>query len=53
MLQGSENQLKEVWEEADGLDPEDFDPKTFFNLHGKAFTNQHVLIGINTLLLLF
>lgn len=35
MLQGSQNQLKEVWEEADGLDPEDFDPKTFFNLHGR------------------
>lgn len=33
-LQGSQNQLKEVWEEADGLDPEDFDPKTFFKLHG-------------------
>lgn len=38
MLQGSQNQLKEVWEEADGLDPEDFDPKTFFNLHGKTCT---------------
>lgn len=34
--QGSQNQLKEVWEEADGLDPEDFDPKTFFKLHGKT-----------------
>uniref|UniRef100_A0A3Q2XRW5 Nucleobindin 2a n=1 Tax=Hippocampus comes TaxID=109280 RepID=A0A3Q2XRW5_HIPCM len=31
---GSQNQLKEVWEDTDGLDPEDFDPKTFFNLHG-------------------
>ncbi|KAJ8396683.1 hypothetical protein AAFF_G00015210 [Aldrovandia affinis] len=30
---GSQDQLKEVWHEADGLDPEDFDPKTFFNLH--------------------
>ncbi|XP_008308284.1 nucleobindin-2a isoform X1 [Cynoglossus semilaevis] len=30
---GSQNQLKEVWEDADGLDPEDFDPKTFFKLH--------------------
>ncbi|KAM7397128.1 hypothetical protein PAMP_020125 [Pampus punctatissimus] len=30
---GSEDQLKEVWQEADGLDPEDFDPKTFFKLH--------------------
>ncbi|TNN86654.1 Nucleobindin-2 [Liparis tanakae] len=30
---GSQNQLKEVWEERDGLDPEDFDPKTFFKLH--------------------
>ena len=37
-MQGSQNQLKEVWEEADGLDPEDFDPKTFFNLHGKNLT---------------
>lgn len=37
-MQGSQNQLKEVWEEADGLDPEDFDPKTFFNLHGTTFT---------------
>lgn len=42
MLQGSQNQLKEVWEEADGLDPEDFDPKTFFNLHGKTFTNRQL-----------
>ncbi|KAG8125747.1 hypothetical protein E2320_020920, partial [Naja naja] len=30
---GSKDQLKEVWEEADGLDPNDFDPKTFFKLH--------------------
>ncbi|XP_051580349.1 nucleobindin-2b [Myxocyprinus asiaticus] len=30
---GSEDQLKEVWEETDGLDPNEFDPKTFFNLH--------------------
>lgn len=35
-VQGSQNQFKEVWEEADGLDPEDFDPKTFFKLHGKS-----------------
>lgn len=27
--------MKEVWEEADGLDPSDFNPKTFFNLHGE------------------
>ncbi|KAL2093038.1 hypothetical protein ACEWY4_010350 [Coilia grayii] len=30
---GSQDQLKEVWEETDGLDPDDFDPKTFFSLH--------------------
>lgn len=30
---GSQDQLKEVWEETDGLDPSEFDPKTFFNLH--------------------
>nr|XP_036882901.1 nucleobindin-2 [Manis javanica] len=31
--QGSKDQLKEVWEETDGLDPNDFEPKTFFKLH--------------------
>ncbi|XP_049646158.1 nucleobindin-2-like [Suncus etruscus] len=30
---GSKDQLKEVWQESDGLDPNDFDPKTFFKLH--------------------
>ncbi|XP_048025043.1 nucleobindin-2b [Megalobrama amblycephala] len=30
---GSQDQLKEVWQEADGLDPNEFDPKTFFKLH--------------------
>jgi hypothetical protein len=28
--------LKEVWEELDGLDPNRFNPKTFFILHGKV-----------------
>ncbi|XP_060112737.1 nucleobindin-1 [Heteronotia binoei] len=30
---GSQDQLKEVWQETDGLDPNEFNPKTFFNLH--------------------
>ena len=30
---GSKGQLEEVWEETDHLDPEDFNPKTFFRLH--------------------
>ncbi|XP_042201998.1 nucleobindin-2-like, partial [Callorhinchus milii] len=30
---GSKDQLQEVWEESDGLDPEQFEPKTFFKLH--------------------
>ncbi|KAK7905036.1 hypothetical protein WMY93_017643 [Mugilogobius chulae] len=30
---GSEEQLKEVWRDTDGLDPEDFNSKTFFKLH--------------------
>ncbi|CAN0169216.1 unnamed protein product [Lampetra fluviatilis] len=30
---GSEKQLKEVWESSDGLEPEDFDARTFFHLH--------------------
>ncbi|KAF3846141.1 hypothetical protein F7725_003219 [Dissostichus mawsoni] len=31
---GSVAQLREVWEETDGLDPKEFNPKTFFKLHG-------------------
>uniref|UniRef100_A0A6Q2WVL5 NUCB1-like N-terminal domain-containing protein n=1 Tax=Esox lucius TaxID=8010 RepID=A0A6Q2WVL5_ESOLU len=32
---GSVAQLREVWEETDGLDPTEFNPKTFFKLHGQ------------------
>ncbi|XP_074873856.1 nucleobindin-1 [Carettochelys insculpta] len=32
-IPGSRDQLKEVWEETDGLDPNEFNPKTFFKLH--------------------
>jgi len=32
---GHKAQLEEVWEKEDGLDPESFDAKTFFNLHDK------------------
>ena len=35
-VQGSRDQLEEVWEENDGMDREDFDPKTFFYMHGTA-----------------
>merc|ERR1712087_432318 len=30
---GSKDQLEEVWEETDHMDKDDFNPKTFFNLH--------------------
>ncbi|KAJ7360073.1 Nucleobindin-2, partial [Desmophyllum pertusum] len=30
---GSKAQLEQVWEETDGLDAKDFDPRTFFKLH--------------------
>ncbi|XP_075043677.1 nucleobindin-2 [Mixophyes fleayi] len=43
---GSKDQLKEVWEETDGLDPSDFDPKTFFKLHdtnGDGFIDEQEL----------
>jgi len=30
---GSKDQLEEVWEEEDGMDKEDFNPKTFFKMH--------------------
>jgi len=32
---GHKEQMKEVWEKMDGLDPESFDYKTFFNMHDK------------------
>ncbi|KAJ7313938.1 hypothetical protein JRQ81_005759 [Phrynocephalus forsythii] len=32
-IPGSHDQLKEVWQETDGLDPNEFNPKTFFKLH--------------------
>lgn len=35
--QGSKAQLEQVWEETDGLDAKDFDPRTFFKLHGKMY----------------
>uniref|UniRef100_A0A3Q1GZ33 EF-hand domain-containing protein n=1 Tax=Anabas testudineus TaxID=64144 RepID=A0A3Q1GZ33_ANATE len=48
---GSEDQLKEVWHEADGLDPEDFDPKTFFKMHdsnGDGFFDETELEALFT-----
>ncbi|XP_037539195.1 nucleobindin-2b [Nematolebias whitei] len=48
---GSQDQLKEVWHEADGLDPEDFDPKTFFKMHdtnGDGFLDENELEALFT-----
>ncbi|XP_020492125.1 nucleobindin-2 [Labrus bergylta] len=48
---GSRDQLKEVWQEADGLDPEDFDPKTFFKMHdsnGDGFLDESELEALFT-----
>ncbi|XP_054631673.1 nucleobindin-2-like [Dunckerocampus dactyliophorus] len=48
---GSEDQLKEVWQEADGLDPNDFNPKTFFKLHdsnGDGFFDENELEALFT-----
>ncbi|XP_015239972.1 PREDICTED: nucleobindin-2 [Cyprinodon variegatus] len=48
---GSEDQLKEVWQEADGLDPEDFEPKTFFKMHdsnGDGFLDESELEALFT-----
>lgn len=32
---GSKQQLEEVWEKQDHMEDQDFDPKTFFYLHGR------------------
>ncbi|XP_063800151.1 nucleobindin-2 [Pseudophryne corroboree] len=48
---GSKDQLKEVWEESDGLDPSEFDPKTFFKLHdynGDGFIDEQELEALFT-----
>ncbi|CAJ1055962.1 nucleobindin-2-like [Xyrichtys novacula] len=48
---GSEDQLKEVWQEADGLDPDDFEPKTFFKMHdnnGDGFLDESELESLFT-----
>lgn len=48
---GSQDQLKEVWHETDGMDPEDFDPKTFFKMHdtnGDGFLDENELEALFT-----
>ncbi|XP_059191331.1 nucleobindin-2-like [Centropristis striata] len=48
---GSEDQLKEVWQESDGMDPENFDPKTFFKMHdsnGDGFFDESELEALFT-----
>ncbi|XP_008336536.2 nucleobindin-2-like [Cynoglossus semilaevis] len=47
---GSVAQLREVWEETDGLDPQEFNPKTFFKLHD---TNEDGILDENELEALF
>ena len=47
---GSKDQLEEVWEEQDHLDGEQFNPKTFFQLHGEC--NHIRLTFISKLLIL-
>lgn len=32
----SKDQLEQVWEEDDGMAKEQFDPKTFFHMHGES-----------------
>ncbi|XP_077954102.1 nucleobindin-2-like [Gasterosteus aculeatus] len=45
-FKGSEDQLKEVWQESDGLDLDNFDPKTFLKIHdskGDGFLDESKL----------
>ena len=34
-FQGNKEQLKEVWEEDDGMEGDDFEPRTLFHMHGR------------------
>ncbi|XP_034390214.1 nucleobindin-2-like [Cyclopterus lumpus] len=48
---GSEDQLKEVWQDTDGMDPDQFDPKTFFRMHdgnGDGFLDENELEALFT-----
>ena len=40
-FQGSKDQFQEVWEKEDHLEDQDFDPKTFFMMHGQSSGGQH------------
>jgi len=31
---GSKEQMQEVWEKEDGLEKDQFEPRTFFRIHG-------------------
>ncbi|XP_057317281.1 nucleobindin-2-like isoform X1 [Hydractinia symbiolongicarpus] len=48
---GHKAQLEEVWEKEDGLDPDSFDPKTFFNLHDKNGDGYLDIFELETLFL--
>jgi len=48
---GHKEQLEEVWEKEDGLDPDSFDPKTFFNLHDKNSDGYLDVFELETLFL--
>ena len=51
-LQGNKKQLEEVWEENDGMDAEDFDPRTFFYMHGMWLAFDVLLTASKDLLLI-
>ena len=36
LIQGGRDMLKDVWKNVDMMDPENFDPKLFFKLHGNT-----------------
>lgn len=42
---GNKAQLEEVWEDQDHMDPEDFDPKKFFQLHGMYYIPYYVCVS--------
>ena len=43
LSQGGRDMLKDVWKNVDMMDPENFDPKLFFKLHG----NNLMILDIN------
>lgn len=43
---GSKQQLEEVWEQQDHMEDQEFNPKTFFYLHGMKYYHWYQMLSL-------